>query len=188
MDKVRLRFWSALGHFCTFMLVFSGVLAFLEYTGKTPDVLRNLLVSASSLEYVRFLPPHLTETWIPLSVLTFAFGAVALAASRQKQIWRPSGFITLPAPNGGYLRKAVSRQFRKELKGGSWKTRREAKAHYKKAEKHFEKNQYRSAAAEYQKSASVFMTMFRPLWKETITALRLRFTATYASRTERWET
>ncbi len=159
MDRLCLRFWNALEHFCTLMFVFSGALALLELTGRTPNPLKKLLISASSLEYVRFLPPNLTETWIPLALLSFFFAAVACAASRRKKLWHPSGFRTLPAPKSGYLRKANLPHLKKELSGAPWKTRRAAKKHFRKAERYFVKNQYRSAATEYRKSASVFATM-----------------------------
>jgi tetratricopeptide (TPR) repeat protein len=159
MDKVRLQFWNMLRHICVLMLVFSGISALLEYAGKTPNLLKNVLIPVTNLEYVEFLPPGLTETWIPLAVLSFAFAAFACFASRHKNLWHPSGFTTLPAPNGGYLRKATPAQFRKELSGGSWKARFTAKRHFKKAEKSFKKHQYHSAATEYGKSASAVSTM-----------------------------
>jgi tetratricopeptide (TPR) repeat protein len=159
MDRLRLRFWNALEHFCILMLVFSGVLALLELTGRTPVPLNKFVNPSSSLEHMRFLPPDLTETWAPLALLSFFFAAGAGAASRRKKLWHPSGFKTLPAPNGGYLRKANPAHLRKEFSGAPWKTRRSAKAHFRKAERYFVKNQYGSAATEYRKSASVFATM-----------------------------
>ena len=159
MDRMRLRFWNALEHFCILMFVFSGALALLELTGRTPNPFKKSLIFASSLEYVRFLPPNLTETWIPLAFLSFFFAAAAAVAFRRKKLWHPSGFQTLPAPNGGYLRKANPAQLRKELSGTPWKTKRAAKQHFRKAERYFIKSQYRSAAAEYRESASVFAAM-----------------------------
>jgi tetratricopeptide (TPR) repeat protein len=141
------------------MFVLFGSLSLLELAGRMPSPLKKFLISASSLEYVRFLLPNLTGTWLLLALLSFFFVAVACAASRRKKLWHPSGFKTLPAPNGGYLRKANTAHLKKELSGTPWKTRRATKEHFKKAERFFVKNQYRSAATEYRKSASVFATM-----------------------------
>ena len=155
MDRLRLRFWNALEHFCIPLFPFFGALAVLELTGHLPNPLKRLLIFPSSLDHFRFLPP----TWVLLALLSFFFAAVAWAAFRRKKLWHPSGFRTLPAPNGGYLRKANRAHLRKELSRAPWKRRRAAKEHFRKAERYFVKNQYRSAATEYRESASVFATM-----------------------------
>jgi len=137
------------------MSVFSAALALLERTGQTPNPLKKLLAFASGNEYARFVP----LTWVLPALLSFLFAAVACAAFRRKKLWHPSGFMTLPAPNGGYLRKANLAHLKKELSRAGWKKRRAAKTHFRKAERYFVKNWYRSAAAEYRKSASVLATM-----------------------------
>jgi tetratricopeptide (TPR) repeat protein len=137
------------------MFLLSGVWALLEFKKQFPVPLKKLSVFSSSLDYLRFSPP----TWVSLAFLSILFLAVACAASRRKRLWRPSGFTTHPAPNGGYLRKANPAHLKKELSGAPRKTRRAAREHFRKAERFFGGNQYQSAAAEYQKSASVFATM-----------------------------
>ncbi len=159
MDWLRLRFWNVLEQICILTLVFSGSVTLLELTGQTPNLLRKPLIFASNLEYVRFLPPNFTETWIPLAFLSFFFAIVAFAASRRRKLWHPSGLKILPGPNGGYLRKANAAHLKKEFSGIPWKKRRMAKKHFRKAERYFVQNQYRSAATEYRESASVFATM-----------------------------
>jgi tetratricopeptide (TPR) repeat protein len=158
MDKLRLQFWTALQHFCALMAISSGILALLEYVGRTPNSLKNVLIPVTNLRYMRFLPPAVAQAWISLAVLMFSFAIAALAARRRKLLWHPSGFTTLPAPNGGYLRKANPGHLRKEFSKAPWKARLAAKRHFKKAEKCFKKNQYHGAAVEYRKSASEFAT------------------------------
>lgn len=155
MDRLRLRFWHVLQHFCIVTFALAGAVALLELTGQSPNPLRRLLIVASNLDH----PICDFFHWVSLALLSFFFAAVACAASRRRKLWHPSGFTTLPAPNGGYLRKANAAHLRKELSRAPGKPRRAAKEHFKRAEKYFFNNQYQSAATEYQASASIFATM-----------------------------
>ncbi len=153
MDKLRLQFWSALRYISTFLyLIFAG-LAVTDLAGHMPRALEQRLKSLSPPLLGEYLPAQLNHVWLPLAIMAALFLLIAQASSRRKRLWRPSGFETLPAPDGGYLRKAGFVQFKKELKGVPSAARREAIECFKLAERHFSKNQYKNAATEYQKSA-----------------------------------
>lgn len=153
MDKLRLQFWSALRYISTFLYLILAGLAVIDLADQMPHALEQHLKSLSFPLLGTFLPPQLNHVWLPLNIMAVLFVLIVQVSSRRKRLWRPSGFEVLPAPDGGYLRKAGFGQFKKELKGVPSAARREATDCFKLAERHFSKNRYKNAATEYQKSA-----------------------------------
>lgn len=153
MDKLRLQFWSALRYISTFLsLIFAGM-AVVDAAGHMPHALKRHLNFLFPPLLDAYLPPQLHHVWLPLAIMAVLSLLIAQASSRRKRLWRPAGFEVIPAPDGGYLRKAGFSQFKKELKGAPAAARREARECFEAAERHFSRNRYKNAATEYQKSA-----------------------------------
>ena len=130
-----------------------GTLALLDFGGRMPDTLGRRLESLLFAGSAEFLPPQLHRTWIWLGIMAVLSLFIVHVSSRRKRLWRPRSFEALPAPNGGYLRKAGLAQLKKELKKGERAARREANESFRLAERRFAGNRYKDAVSEYQKSA-----------------------------------
>ncbi len=170
MDKHRLQFWDALRDISTFSYLAFGTLAALDIAGRMPKRFEGYLDFLFFFWFPRFLPPQFKQLWVPLLVVAAMFLFIVYVADRRKRLWRPSWFNELPAPNGGYLRKAGMAPFKKDLKGGEPPARRPAKESFKLAELHFVENRYKEAVAEYQKSTfsmstkSAYLNLGASLW------------------------
>jgi tetratricopeptide (TPR) repeat protein len=156
MGRVQLQFWNALTYLSTFLYLFFGTLAALDYSNGTPDRLKIFLNSL--FHRSRLVGSEHHAAWIPLAGAALLFAIIARTSQQRKRLWRPSDYQALPAPNGGYLRKAGFPQCKQELRQATPRARREARHFFKLAERYFDRNLFQAAATAYQSSAFAFFT------------------------------
>ncbi len=159
MKRLRLQFCKALLYLSTILYFFCGAMAVFELSNLTPPRLKTLMAYLFRTDFLTSISPQLNRTWPFLALAAIIFFLIARSAYRRKLLWRPPGFETHPAPDGGILRKATIEDLKKGSKKGSPAARRQATQSFRAAEGLFAANKYQDAAAEYQKSAFQISTM-----------------------------